>query len=170
MSVASRWNLRSENDCLFVDDTSLRKVVLQHNARPGMMPYIHPLRTADGSICLTADSPWHHPHQHGIQLAFTDVNGCDFWHYPGQRPNQVVGLIQAEHPAHLGNGSPALEDRDRLASCGRQPCDCGTARLVVASRRRFALAGPGLDAPLRCGCVHRTARVRRIVRPYAVSK
>ena len=65
MPIASRWNLRAENDCLFVDDTSLGKVVLQHNARPGMMPYIHPLRTADGSICLTADSPWHHPHQHG---------------------------------------------------------------------------------------------------------
>ena len=41
MSVASRWNLRAENDCLFVDDISLGVVVLQHNAPTGHVT-LHP--------------------------------------------------------------------------------------------------------------------------------
>jgi len=61
MSVDSSWNLRAENDCLFVDDVSLGKVVLQHNTRPGMLPYIHPLWIGGGKICITEDSPSHHP-------------------------------------------------------------------------------------------------------------
>lgn len=117
MSVASRWNLRVENDCLFVDDVSLRKVILQHNTRAGMMPYIHPLRTGDGKVCITEDSPSHHPHQHGIQAAFTGVNGCDFWHYPGNHPGHVVGAIQPSLPRILDTNPPhwSIESVWRLA-------------------------------------------------------
>ncbi|MEM7031732.1 MAG: PmoA family protein [Chloroflexota bacterium] len=107
MSNQSNLKPRIENDCLFVDDVSLGRVMLQHNARPGLMPYIHPLRIAEGKICLTEDSPWHHPHQHGIQIAFTGVNGNDFWHYPGQRPDQDVGLIIPSQPRILSEEPPA---------------------------------------------------------------
>ena len=106
MSVTSRWNLRAENDCLFVDDVSLGKVILQHNTRPGMLPYIHPLRIGGGKVCITEDSPSHHPHQHGIQTGFTGVNGCDFWHYPGHHPGHVVGLIQPSLPRILDTDPP----------------------------------------------------------------
>ena len=131
MSVASRWNLRAENDCLFVDDISLGVVVLQHNARPGMLPYIHPLRIADGSICLTEDSPWHHPHQHGIQTGFTGVNGCDFWHYPGQRPNQVLGRIEPNTPRVMSTAPP----RWRIESVWRH----ADGSHVLAERQDWSL-------------------------------
>ena len=108
MSTNSQCQLRVENDCLFVDDVALGRVILQHNARPGIMPYIHPLRIADenGILCLTEDSPWHHPHQHGIQIALTGVNGCDFWHYPGQRADQMVGTIESSLPRILSMEPP----------------------------------------------------------------
>ena len=35
MSVTTRWKLRTENNCLFVDDVSVDKVVLQHNDHTG---------------------------------------------------------------------------------------------------------------------------------------
>ena len=59
MSNAQRWRLRLANDCLFIDDISLGRNILQHNARPGLRPYIHPLRisNSDGIVCLTEDSP-----------------------------------------------------------------------------------------------------------------
>ena len=98
MAVTARWKLRTENNCLFVDDVSLGKVVLQHNARPGLRPYIHPLRIGDGTACLTEDSPWHHPWQHGIQTGFHGVNGCDFWLDPGQHPEHLIGTIEPSAP------------------------------------------------------------------------
>ena len=101
MSNPSRWHLRSTNNVLFVDDVSLGKVVLQHNARPGLRPYIHPLRIGDGTLCLTEDSPWHHPWQHGIQTGFHGVNGCDFWLDPGQHPTLVIGTIEPGPPRIL---------------------------------------------------------------------
>ena len=106
MAERSRWNLRTENNCLFVDDLSLNKVVLQHNARPGLRPYIHPLRIGDGTTCLTEDSPWHHPWQHGIQTGFHGVNGCDFWLDPGQHPHEVIGTIEPRAPLVTGTEPP----------------------------------------------------------------
>ena len=107
MTASSRWSARAGNGCVFVDDSELDRVILQHQVRSGLMPYIHPLRLASGRACLTEDSPWHHPHQHGIQLAFTNVNGCDFWHYPGQKADQMVGLIQASDPQIQNNSNKA---------------------------------------------------------------
>lgn len=99
-----RWKTRVTNSCLFVDEVESGRIVLQHNARPGMRPYIHPLRGVDGQACLTEDSPWHHPWQHGIQTGFHGVNGCDFWFDPGQHSKAVIGTIEPETPKVLSEG------------------------------------------------------------------
>lgn len=65
MSDTSRWEMRVTNNTLFIDDLALGRVVLQHNAHPGLRPYIHPLRIGKDRLCLTEDSPgttlatWH---------------------------------------------------------------------------------------------------------------
>ncbi len=102
----SRWGLRVTNNCLFVDETASGRIVLQHNSRPGIRPYIHPLRGVDGQACLTEDSPWHHPWQHGIQTGFHGVNGCDFWFDPGQNAKAVIGTIEPGTPKILGDDPP----------------------------------------------------------------
>ena len=107
MPATSRWNLRIENNCLFADEIKSGRVVLQHNARPGLRPYIHPLRGPDGKSCLTEDSPWHHPWQHGIQTGFHGVNGCEFWEDPGQRPGSSIGSIEASTPRILATDLPS---------------------------------------------------------------
>jgi hypothetical protein len=91
---------------LFIDDLLLSKVVLQHNARPGLRPYIHPLRLKDGRSCLTEDSPWHHPWQHGISTGFHGVNNCDFWLDPGQHPSMIIGTIEPKTPQILNLDEP----------------------------------------------------------------
>ena len=103
MTNSNRWNLRITNNCLFADDKKLNKITLQHNARLGLRPYIHPLRSPNGTACLTEDSPWHHPWQHGMQTGFHGVNGCDFWVDPGQSPKQAVGTIECREPRILDN-------------------------------------------------------------------
>lgn len=109
MSNSQRWRLRLANDCLFIDDVSLGRNILQHNARPGLRPYIHPLRisNSDGIVCLTEDSPWHHPWQHGIQSGFHGVNGCDFWLDPGQHPTMAIGRIEPSTPRITSTDPPA---------------------------------------------------------------
>lgn len=106
MQKSPRWYPRVTNDCLFIDDLLLSKVVLQHNARPGLRPYIHPLRLNDGRSCLTEDSPWHHPWQHGISTGFHGVNNCDFWLDPGQHPSMIIGKIEPKTPQILNMDEP----------------------------------------------------------------
>ena len=102
----ARWKLRVTNNCLFVDEIESGGVALQHNARPGMRPYIHPLRGPDGRTCLTEDSPWHHPWQHGVQTGFHGVNGCDFWFDPGQQAKVVIGMIEPSAPRIVSESPP----------------------------------------------------------------
>ena len=131
MADSSRWHLRAENACLFIDDAEQRSVILQHNVRPGVGAYIHPLRL-DG-VCLTEDSPWHHPHQHGIQTRFVGIDGSDFWHYPGQRPGQALGRIDPRPPRVAGTAPPrwTIEALWQHAD-GRQ---------VLAERQEWSLRG-----------------------------
>ena len=106
MADTSHWQPRVENGCLFVDNVEHGGAVLQHHARPGIGSYIHPLRIGSRHLCLTEDSPWHHPHQHGIQTRFVGVNGSDFWHFPGQRPGQTLGRINPGLPRITGTEPP----------------------------------------------------------------
>lgn len=133
MSDSPRWRLRLANDCLFIDDVSLGRNILQHNARAGLRPYIHPLRisNSDGIVCLTEDSPWHHPWQHGIQTGFHGVNGCDFWFDPGQHPTMEIGTIEPSTPRITSTEPPAwtIEAIWRHAD----------GRLLLAESQRWSL-------------------------------
>lgn len=53
--------------------------VVTQNARKGMRPYLHPIRTLDGKGVLTEIHPIHHLHQTGIYWGLKKVNGRDFF-------------------------------------------------------------------------------------------
>ena len=106
MADTAHWQPRVEHGCLFIDDAEFGGAMLQHHARPGIGSYIHPLRIGPRHLCLTEDSPWHHPHQHGIQTRFVGINGSDFWHFPGQRPGKPVGRINPGLPRITGTEPP----------------------------------------------------------------
>ena len=101
-----QWSIRVENNTLYIDDTKSGNVVLQHNARPGLRPYIHPLRGPDGKTCLTEDSPWHHPWQHGLSTGFHGVNECDFWFDTGQKAGMAIGNIDTSLPRTVTGDRP----------------------------------------------------------------
>ena len=50
----------THREWLFIVNSTSNSVVLQHNVRPGLRPYIHPLRGPERKSCLTEDCPWHH--------------------------------------------------------------------------------------------------------------
>jgi len=58
--------------------------LLTQHVRPDFRPYIHPIVAPDGRGTLTEFSPGHHPHQTGLYWGFTDVNGRDYFHHPGE--------------------------------------------------------------------------------------
>ena len=106
MTSDNKWNIRIEDHALFIDDTKTSKVILQQNGHKGLRPYIHPLRGPDGSSCLTEDSPFHHPWQHGISTGFHGVNDCDFWFDKGQVVGADIGTIDTSLPRILGVDPP----------------------------------------------------------------
>jgi methane monooxygenase PmoA-like len=53
--------------------------VVTQNAKKGMRPYLHPIRTPDGKGVLTEIHPSHHLHQTGIYWGLKKVNGRDFF-------------------------------------------------------------------------------------------
>ena len=98
--------MRTTRYGLFIDDLNMGKMVLQQNARPGLRPYIHQLRSPNGLGCLTEDMPYHHPWQHGIETGFHGVNGCEFWEDPGQKADATIGSIEPSTPRILDVDPP----------------------------------------------------------------
>ena len=142
--------------------------MLQHHARPGIGSYIHPLRIGPRHLCLTEDSPWHHPHQHGIQTRFVGINGSDFWHFPGQRPGKPVGRINPGLPRITGTEPPrwviealwqhadgrhVLADRQewQLGRAGACWCSIWTGRCA-----RFRMRASSRTCTEACTCACRT--------------
>src|SRR5690606_5726421 len=58
--------------------------LLSQNAKEHIRPYIHPIIAPDGQGEVTEYSPGHHKHQTGLYWGFTQVNGRDFFHNPGE--------------------------------------------------------------------------------------
>ena len=142
--------------------------MLQHHARPGIGSYIHPLRIAVGHLCLTEDSPWHHPHQHGIQTRFVGINGSDFWHFPGQRPGQTLGRINPGSPRVTATAPPRWTIEALWQHADRSPRARRPAGVVPRQHRRWTGARSRLDAAGDSRRVHRAVRLRRPVRAHAV--
>jgi hypothetical protein len=53
--------------------------VMTQNAKKGMRPYLHPIKTPDLKGVLTEIHPSHHPHQTGVYWGLKKVNGRDFF-------------------------------------------------------------------------------------------
>jgi hypothetical protein len=111
-------------------------------------PYFHPVRSLAGTA-LTDVAPADHPHHLGLSIAFSDLNGTNFWggstYIPGRGPvilpnhgRQLVGawtedggqktasvLWQSEH------GKPVAQER-RTVACFPHPAP-GTWCLSLAS-------------------------------------
>jgi LacI family transcriptional regulator len=100
-------------------------------------PYFHPVRSLAGTV-LTAVAPADHPHHLGLSIAFSDLNGTNFWggstYMPGRGPvvlpnhgrqlmeawtedggQQTASVLwQSEH------GKPVAEER-RTVACFPHP-------------------------------------------------
>ena len=68
-----------DSGALKVLKAGVSRPVVTQNAKKGMRPYLHPVRTPDGKGVLTEVHPDHHLHQTGIYWGLKKVNGRDFF-------------------------------------------------------------------------------------------
>ncbi|HLW18718.1 MAG TPA: PVC-type heme-binding CxxCH protein [Cyclobacteriaceae bacterium] len=69
-----------------------QEALLTQDAKDDFRPYLHPILAPDGKGILTEYSPGHHKHQTGLYWGFTNVNGRDFFHNPGEGYWEKVAL------------------------------------------------------------------------------
>ncbi len=66
-------------ELLKIFKTGTSDPVITQNAKKGMRPYLHPIRTPEGKGMLTEIHPSHHLHQTGIYWGLKNVNGRDYF-------------------------------------------------------------------------------------------
>ena len=76
--------LNRELNELHVFKAGIDRPVITQNAKRGMRPYLHPIRTPDGKGVLTEIHPSHHLHQTGVYWGLKKVNGRDFFMNHGE--------------------------------------------------------------------------------------
>ena len=120
----------------------------------GPRPHLHPVTTRAGTV-LTAASPADHPHHLGISVAFSDLNGTNFWGgstwVPGTGaalvPNHGRQVITATHasagiPGRLtetiqwrdANDAALATEERRIATGGHPDSRCWRLRLATTLR------------------------------------
>ncbi|WP_458107848.1 PmoA family protein [Arthrobacter sp. R3-55] len=81
--------------------------VMQENTGQGLAnlvsprPYLHPIRTVAGAV-LTEAAPEDHPHHLGLSLAFSDLNGTNFW--GGSTYTQNGPAVLPNHGRQVSSG------------------------------------------------------------------
>lgn len=70
--------------------------LITQNAKKGMRPFLHPIRSPDGKGVLTEIHPSHHVHQTGIYWGLKKVNGRDYFMKTGEEHYryQVLRILQ----------------------------------------------------------------------------
>jgi hypothetical protein len=97
-------------------------------------PYVHPLCAPDGRA-VTLDSPPDHVHHRGLMLAWSDVNGFDFW---GEvNPGRHGRIVQRGRPVLRRKGPPAVMALNHWVAEGR---------LLLAERRSLRAIAPAPEA------------------------
>ncbi|MCU1567403.1 MAG: hypothetical protein JWQ56_2340 [Pseudarthrobacter sp.] len=162
MLMPTSWNCPSLEVCLSIPiDTSAaapgcaqpghplatHNTALQQPARLSPRPYLHPLRSKAGTV-VTAAEPADHPHHLGLSIAFSDVNGTNFWggstytaaNGPMQLPNHGKQVPHGwQSPSQEGGEEHSEEETGQvswLAADGRE---------LAAEQRRiryFRSTGP----------------------------
>lgn len=76
--------LKQDEESISIFRKNADRPLLTQNAKEHFRPYIHPIVAPDGQGIVTEYSPGHHKHQTGLYWGFTQVNGRDFFHNPGE--------------------------------------------------------------------------------------
>ena len=89
---------------LRIDETEGEKLTVLHGSRPLLeyrydrarpKPYVHPLYLPDGTP-LTLDGPKDHIHHRGLMVAWSAVNGYDFWGEVNPAPHGQSQHVHAQ--------------------------------------------------------------------------
>ena len=94
-------------------------------------PYLHPLRTLAG-VPLTEAGPDDHPHHLGLSLAFSDVNGSNFWGgstYTGHGP-----ALLANHGRQVPSG---WSYQTRKGGAGLSPGSTQDGQELASEQRSY---------------------------------
>ncbi|WP_350223969.1 DUF6807 family protein [Pseudarthrobacter sp. fls2-241-R2A-168] len=116
-------------------------------ARFSPRPYLHPMRSKAG-VVVTGAEPADHPHHLGLSIAFSDVNGTNFWggstctatNGPLQLPNHGKQVPHGwQSPSQEGGEERSEEESGRVSWLTE-----GGRDLAVEHRRiqYFSNAGP----------------------------
>ncbi len=99
-TVLPGQSFRVEHDpvsgLLNVYGQGIDSAVITQNAKEGIRPYLHPIRTPGGGGVLTEIHPDHHPHQTGVYWGLKKVNGRDYFtnYRAGHYQRQSVLVLQ----------------------------------------------------------------------------
>lgn len=122
-------------------------------------PYLHPLRSLDGTV-VTAAHPADHPWHQGVQMTAASLAGSNFWGGPTYVRDR--GYVRRDdHGAMVHRGWEAIDHRPEAISLVERLEWIGADGAALLSERRTLWFG-GLDASRGCWRLRARSEIRNI--------
>ncbi|MDQ0925212.1 hypothetical protein QF038_003720 [Pseudarthrobacter sp. W1I19] len=104
-----------------------------HNT--ALRPYLHPLRSRAGVVVTDAE-PSDHPHHLGLSVAFSDVNGTNFW---GGSTYTAAGgpMLLPNHGTQMPKGWQCTQPAEGVEESGRVSWLAEDGRELAVEQRRI---------------------------------